>query len=613
MSSSKWPRFWLTRERLARVPRERHAESRTPASQGVKLRRIDAGPPRRFSAVKARAAGFASKPAWALAGAVALPLALAYLIAAPASGDMAAASYRSYLFAHSGLTLWDNAWYGGHHLPAYSLLAPALGALLGPRLVQAITAPVAAVLFALLIEGRFPARGVRVGACWFAFGVNIELLSGRVPYGLGLAVGLGALLVAQRRRRWAALALAALTSLASPVAGVFLLLACMAWAIGAPARQPGRLAIRRTYASSSSRFIESRGREASPLGIRARVSIGAAALVVILLLAAAFPEGGSEPFVVSSFGPGATLVVLIAALIAREQRVLRSGMLLYALGMLVAFLVPSPLGGNAVRLGALTAGPLAACALWGRRRGVLIALAPVLAYWQVVAPVRDFAAAVADPSVSASYYEPLLGELGRLGVLARADRIEAVATRVHWEARWLAPHISLARGWERQLDREHDSLFYGTATLTSARYHAWLREEGISYVALPDAPLDPSARAEAKLVGERTPTYLREVWRSAHWRLYAVGDSPGLAQSPAVMRSIGSDTFTLAVPRPGRFLVRVRFTGYWAVQSGVGCVQRAADDWTQVSAPRAGELRIGVSFSPTRIFEDGPRCRGAAG
>ena len=54
---------------------------------------------------------------------------LVYVLAAPPSADLAAAGYRSELFARAGFTIWDNGWYGGHHLPAYSLLAPAFGAL----------------------------------------------------------------------------------------------------------------------------------------------------------------------------------------------------------------------------------------------------------------------------------------------------------------------------------------------------------------------------------------------------------------------------------------------------------------------------------------------------
>ena len=81
-------------------------------------------PPR--AAVRPRWLG--RPPAWLLTAA----MAVTYLILAPSSPDLAAASYRSDLFSRVGFSLWDNSWYGGHHLPAYSLLAPALGALLGP-------------------------------------------------------------------------------------------------------------------------------------------------------------------------------------------------------------------------------------------------------------------------------------------------------------------------------------------------------------------------------------------------------------------------------------------------------------------------------------------------
>ena len=53
-------------------------------------------------------------PAWAPAGVVAA----VYLVLAPPSADLAAQYYRADL----GLVLWDNGWYGGHHMPGYSLL-----------------------------------------------------------------------------------------------------------------------------------------------------------------------------------------------------------------------------------------------------------------------------------------------------------------------------------------------------------------------------------------------------------------------------------------------------------------------------------------------------------
>ena len=60
-----------------------------------------------------------------------VPLAAVYLVLEPPSGDLAAATYRGELFARAGFTLWNDGWYGGQYLPGYSMLAPALGALLG--------------------------------------------------------------------------------------------------------------------------------------------------------------------------------------------------------------------------------------------------------------------------------------------------------------------------------------------------------------------------------------------------------------------------------------------------------------------------------------------------
>ncbi len=520
-------------------------------------------------------------PAWTITAL----FALAYLLLAPSSPDLAAASYRSDLLARAGFTIWDNSWYGGHHLPAYSLLAPALGALLGLRLLVALSMTIAAALFALLIDGRFAPRATRIAAAWFALGAGIELLSSRVPFDLGLALGLGALLLAQRGRYGTALALTVLCSLASPVAGAFLALALLAWALAGPAR-------------------------AWPL------ALSLSALAPIALLAFAFPEGGTQPFVASAFYPAFAGVLVIAAVMGPAQRMLRIGALLYAAALLGAYVLPSALGGNVSRLGALFAGPLAACALAGapaqsRRARALLVLAPFLLYWQVKAPLADFAAAHGDPSVARAYSAPLLAELGALGVGygARPARIEVVPPATHWEARWIAPQIMIARGWERQLDRARNPLFYGPARrLTAARYEAWLAENSISYVALPDAALDYSAQAEARLLRGGSLGYLREVWRSAHWRLFAVRNPRPLVSAPGTLLALGSDSFTLRAPRRGSYEVRLHFTPYWALASGSGCVARAPGDWTDIRARSAGRLHVVIRFSLARVFSRGARC-----
>jgi hypothetical protein len=255
----------------------------------------------------------------------------------------------------------------------------------------------------------------------------------------------------------------------------------------------------------------------------------------------------------------------------------------------------------------------------GRRGWLLVALAPALLYWQANAPVADFAAAVSDPAVKASYYVPLLRELRTLGVgyAASPARIEVVPITDHWEARWVAPQIMLARGWERQLDQYRNGLFYDESTpLTTARYRAWLSAQSISYVALPDAVLDYSATSEARLLGGagsgphgRPPAYLPEIWRSAHWRLFAVLGAAPLAAPPAALTHLGSDSFTLRTPSAGAFTVRLHFTPYWALATGRGCLARAPGDWTEVRASGAGSYRVVISFSLSRVFSHGPRCR----
>ena len=577
-------------------------------------------------------------PAWTLTAA----LALLYLLATPASSDLTAAGYRSDLFSRVGFTLWDNGWYGGHHLPAYSLLAPPLGALLGPALLGALAMTVAAGLFAVLVRGGFTPRAERVAALWFAFGAGVELFTNRIPFELGVMVGIGALLAARaartpgQRRRAAlaclALALALLCPLASPVAGAFLALTALAWGLG------GRL--------GQTRFADE---HEPPPGNRARsvrrallpAALLCAALVPIALLAIAFPEGGTEPFVASAFYPALAATLALAVAIPRRRRALRAGTLLYALALVACFVVSTPVGGNVDRLGALLAGPLLACALiaqppgtyverrhrtdgwrtWlprGWRAPALLALAPLLLYWQVRAPIADYASAAGEPSTSASYYGPLLGELKRLGLSygGRPARIEALPTRNHGEARFLAAQVPLARGWERQLDRHYDGIFYRSAgsrdshagALNSASYERWLAHNAIAYVAVPDAPPDYSARAEAQLV-RAGQSYLHELWHSRHWRLFEVLPTPPLAQPPSTLLRLGRDSFALHAPQPGTFIVRVRFTPYWTLLGGRGCVQRGPEGWTQVQARAPGTLRVGIGFSLVRVFDHGPRCR----
>ena len=490
--------------------------------------------------------------------------AAAYLIVAPPSADLAAQEYRAEL----GLTLWNNGWFAGHHTPGYSILFPPLGGLLGVGLTGALAAVAAAALFTPLARDHWRAdpRAGAAAALWFAATAAATLLTGRLTFLLGVAIGVGALLALARDRRLLAAVLAAATTLASPVAGLFVALAVTAWALAVPAEERVRAW---TWGAA----------------------IAAAALAPVAATLVLFPEGGTHPLPPLSLWPALATVLALAGLLPARERALRIGALLYALLLVAAFVVDSPLGGNATRLGALVAGPVLLGALLGRRSPVLLAvLALPLAVWALRAPIRDVVRATGDPSVQAAYHAPLL-EFLESRARAVSFRVEIPMTANHWEARHVAggrDGFALARGWERQLDRRYGSLFYDDR-LDAATYRAWLDRHAVAYVAVPDVPLDDAGRDEARLVAAGLP-YLREVWRDAHWRVFAVaGASPLADGAEATLSPTG---VTLRVRRAGDVRLRVRPTRWWRVTAGRACVLEGPGETTLVRVTEPGTVRL---------------------
>jgi hypothetical protein len=509
-------------------------------------------------------------PAWTLSAV----LAGLYLALDPRSADLAAQTYRTWLFEHAGWTVWDGGWYAGHHVPAYSILFPPLAALLGPRLAGALAAVAAAWAFERIVADAEPRAGARLAALWFAAATAVSLVTGRLTFALGLAFGVAAVLAFTRRRTALAALLAAGTALASPVAGGFLALVVVAVLAGRPRSDLPRAGL-----------------------------VVAAAVVPAIALAWAFPEGGDFPFVADAFWPSLAATLLLLVVLPGRHRALRAGIVLYALLLIASAAINSPMGGNAVRLGALLAGPLAALALWPERRRLLLLLAPVLLYWQWSTPADDWWRAREDPSVHASYYTGMLRFLeSRAG---EPFRVEIPFTDNHWEAAVVAPHLPLARGWERQLDRKVNALFYDDRPLTPARYRRWLDDNAVRYVALADAPVDYSAAEEAALVRAR-PSYLRPAYADAHWRVYEVAAARPLADGARVTRH-DVDRIDLVAPRAGRVALRVRWTPYWRITRGRGCVARSGD-WTVLRLRNRGAVTLRTDFALGRIRAEEPRC-----
>jgi hypothetical protein len=320
---------------------------------------------------------------------------------------------------------------------------------------------------------------------------------------------------------------------------------------------------------------------------------------VAAALAALFPEGGWEPFPFLSFLAAVAVAGGWLWALPKGRRAERIGGTVYLAACTACVAVHTPMGANVERYGVLLAGPLLVGALRGSKERLSAAKAAVvvgIAVWTVWGPVRETAAVAGNASTNASYYLPVERfTAGTEAALGGPVRIEVPFTRGHWEAAWLAPRFSLARGWEKQLDERFDGVLLGKH-LTAAAYRGWLANEAVRYVALPDTPLDPSSAGEGRLI-ERGLPYLREVRRAAHWRIFEVLDPTPLARGPGTLSAIGHDTFALRARAAGRFLVRVRYTRYWTVASGAACVGRASGGWTTVTAARPGAVKVAARFS----------------
>jgi hypothetical protein len=282
----------------------------------------------------------------------------------------------------------------------------------------------------------------------------------------------------------------------------------------------------------------------------------------------------------------------------------------YAAGVLAAYVIPTAVGSNATRLATLSAGPLLALACCsrgaGRWRALLAAAAIPLLYVQWQQGVVDVIRVRGDPSTTAAFYTPLERFLERRPGGAGAHfRVEVPFTRSHWESYLLAPRFPLARGWERQLDVGDDSLFY-ESRLTSAAYDRWLHSLAVRYVAVPDVPLDPSARHEVALI-DRGVAFLRLVMRSPQWRVYAVAHPTPVVSGTARLTAIAPDSLTLDAITAGHSLVRVRWSPYWRLSGSPGCVAPSGQ-FTRIDVHRPGPVRLVIDFAMGRIGASSPRC-----
>ncbi len=501
----------------------------------------------------------------AVAATTSVVLAVAYLIAPLMGGDLSAQLARSDFAGAHASALIDFRWFGGTLPYGYSLWVPIVMSWIGVRLTGAIAAVVASVLAAQLFA-RAGARRPVVGGVAAAVCQASNLIEGRVAFAAGMMFGLAALFTFTtddhpRRRRVVAAAAAILAGAASPVAALLL------WLCG------GVALLRRRYVDGA-------------------VIIIASALPVAVI-SGAFGDGGSQVFNPTDAIRAGLVSIFCVAVIPRQHKAIRLGAALGVLLVVAAYVLPTPVGGNAIRLSLLFAVPVVAAFVDWRwwRAAIAVALAVVL---QTPVTLGTLTGAGA-PATRAAYFAPLLDEIHSRGDFT--GRVEIPELTGHWEAVYAARSVPLARGWLRQVDTELNSAAFYDQAPTAATYRAFLDRNAVQYVAVADARPTFYGRREITLVHDNLP-YLQAVWSNPHWTLYAVRAPTPIVATPGTLVDYGPATVTISAPANANVLVRVRWFRYLDLANAAGaCIRRDGDD-VVVHTMKAGRYVLTSSLTP---------------
>jgi MFS family permease len=525
---------------------------------------------------------------------------------ANSGGDLAAQdAWAEFVGRYPG-SAYNLAWYGGMHPVSYSVISPYLMSVLGVRTTMMVAGTVSCGLLALILARSPGVKRPLLPALAGAGALTCNAISGRVTFGLGLMFALGAVALVfgwpqhwrSRRRRYlragATALLSALAAAGSPVAGLFLGVVAAAL------------------------FLSGRRPAAYALGVTPSLVIGLSAWL--------FPFSGTQPMSVGTLILPVLSAVAALLLVPRNWRTVRLAAAVYAAGVVLTWIVDSQVGSNVTRLALVFAGVVFLAALpWQVPRSrswiaLVLAFATVTG-WQVLKTADD----VINTTPAAAWARelaPLVDQLQRMG--AGHGRVEVVPARSHREASALAPYVNLARGWNRQADRERNPLFYDEDALTPVTYHDWLKRWAVGYVVVPVGRPDGAGIDEAKIVAAGQP-YLDLVWSDANWQLYQVDDPTPLVDPPAVVDHAGAGELTITVRSAGPVLIRIPYSPWlglldsqgkgveppeeFADREGYanlhGCLTKAdqdpaGDEWTWLYAPHPGIYRIAAKYQLPR-------------
>ncbi|MFF4491237.1 MFS transporter [Streptomyces sp. NPDC001544] len=531
---------------------------------------------------------------------------------ANSGGDLAAQDAWAEFVGRHPDSAYNLAWYGGMHPVSYSVVSPYLMSVLGVRTTMMIAGTVSAGLLTVILIRSRVVRNPLWAASAGVFALVCNAISGRVTFGLGTVFALGAVAAVfcwphrWRHKRGAkaavAASLAALATMSSPVAGLFLGL--VAAALFLQKRRPGAWAL------------------------------GLAPSAVVAVSTLLFPFSGTQPMTIGSVVMPLLYGLLCLFLVPKEWKTVRLTAAVFSLAVVLVWLFSSQIGSNISRLPMLFAGVALIAALpftVPRSRKWYTTVLAFLGFvgWIGYKSVDDIIHTTPD-AAWARELAPLVHELQKVG--AEKGRVEVVPARSHREASALAPYVNLARGWLRQADMERNALFYD-GTLNSANYHEWLQRWAVHFVVLPKDDPDVTGGERERALVQRGMPYLTQIWGDADWQLFKVTDPTPLAEPNAVVDRAEQGEMTLEVRKAGRILIRIPYSPWLSIvdehgkslkppqetkaskeradgapktyDNVNGCLFETPEDakgdkWTVLLAPKAGTYRLAAPYQLPR-------------
>jgi hypothetical protein len=266
----------------------------------------------------------------------------------------------------------------------------------------------------------------------------------------------------------------------------------------------------------------------------------------------------------------------------------RTNLWLAFIAAIPLFLIPNGMGGNVIRLVWFYL-PVAVVATATRRLRVALLLVVPMVGASVENTGHELYLA-SNASSFTAYYQPLAHELTKLDDL-NSYRLEVVWTGAHTGYEALLGKAMLARGWESQDDQAYNGILSANPVLAPITYQAWLDNNAVGYVALPHDRANGSP--EWNLVAKSTPSYLRQVWRSADWTLYRVVNPTSVAAPPATITKATQAQLTVQIPCACRIPLRVHYSKFLEAINADAAAPNAVvttdpNGWSYVTTTRAG-------------------------